>query len=157
MLVRDAMTYRAEAVGPGETLEAAARRMRDAGVGALVVCDDGRVLGILTDRDIVIRSTAEGASPASVDVRSAMTSQVVACREDDDLEGAAARMAHGAVRRVVVLDASDRLVGMLSVDDVALRSPALAGEIVEHVRAPERPVQRGPWPWWEEEGLERRA
>ncbi len=59
--------------------------------------------------------------------------------------------AHGGwrVRRLVVLDASKKLVGMLSIDDVALHSPTLAGEIVEHVRAPERPIVRGPWPWWE--------
>ncbi len=147
------MTCRAETVGPDETLEAAARRMREAGVGALVVSDDGRAIGILTDRDIVVRSTAEGEAPAAADVRSAMTPQVIACREDDDLERAAARMAAGAVRRLVVTDAADRFVGMLSVDDVALRSPALAGEIVERVRAPERPpTHRGPWPWWETPG-----
>jgi CBS domain-containing protein len=149
MLVRDVMTYRAEAIGPNETLQTAARRMKELGVGALVVCDDGRVLGILTDRDIVVRSTAEGISPADADVRSAMTPQVIECCEDDELEGAATRMSRGAVRRLVVLDASKKLVGMLSVDDIALRSPALAGEIVEHVRAPERPIVRGPWPWWE--------
>ncbi len=149
MLVRDAMTYRAETIGPNETLRAAARRMKESGVGALVVCDDERVLGILTDRDIVVRSIAEGVAPAEADVQSAMTPQVLDCYEDDELEGAATRMASGAVRRLVVLDASKNLVGMLSVDDVALHSPTLAGEIVEHVRAPERPVIRGPWPWWE--------
>ncbi len=152
MRVRDAMTYRAEAIGPEETLEAAARRMKEAGVGALIVSDGGRAIGILTDRDIVVRSTAEGVPPAA-EVRSAMTPQVIACREDDELEDAAARMAGGAVRRLVVTDAADRFVGMLSVDDVALRSPALAGEIVEHVRAPERPpLHRGGWPWWETPG-----
>jgi CBS domain-containing protein len=149
MLVRDAMTYRAETIGPDETLQAAARTMKELGVGALVVCDEARVIGILTDRDIVVRSTAEGAAPAEADVRSAMTPQVIECCEDDELEGAATRMAGGAVRRLVVLDASKKLVGMLSVDDVALHSPTLAGEIVEHVRAPERPIVRGPWPWWE--------
>lgn len=149
MLVRDAMTYRAETIGPLETLQAAARRMKQLGVGALVVCDDGHLLGILTDRDIVVRSTAEGASPAEADVRSAMTPQVIECCEDDELEGAASRMEQGAVRRLVVLDAAKTPIGMLSVDDIALRSPALAGEIVEHVRAPERPIRRGPWPWWE--------
>jgi CBS domain-containing protein len=152
MRVRDAMTHRAETIGPDETLQAAARTMKERGVGALVVSDDGRVLGILTDRDIVVRSTAEGSSPAEVDVRSAMTPQVVECCEEDELEGAAALMAHGAVRRLVVLDSGKRLVGLLSVDDVALRSPALAGEIVEHVLAPERPVRRGPWTWWETPG-----
>ncbi len=149
MLVRDAMTYRAETIGPNDTLQAAARAMKQADVGALVVCDEGRVIGILTDRDIVVRSLAEGRNLAEADVRSAMTPQVIECCEDDELEGAATRMASGAVRRLVVLDASKNLVGMLSVDDVALHSPTLAGEIVEHVRAPERPVIRGPWPWWE--------
>jgi CBS domain-containing protein len=143
------MTYRAESIGPDETLEAAARTMKERGVGALVVCDEARAVGILTDRDIVVRGVAEGRNPAAADVRSAMTPQVIECSEDDDLEGAATCMSRGAVRRLVVLDASKKLVGILSVDDVALHSPALAGEIVEHVRAPERPISRGPWPWWE--------
>lgn len=143
------MTHRAETIGPGETLHAAARAMKQLDVGVLVVCDDGGPIGVLTDRDIVVRSIAEGRDPTEADVRSAMTPQVIECCDDDELEAAATRMAQGAVRRVVVLDASRRLVGMLSVDDVALHSPTLAGEIVEHVRAPERPIYRGPWPWWE--------
>ncbi len=149
MLVREAMTAGAETIGPGETLQAAAAKMRETGVGALVVRDGERVIGIVTDRDIVMRSVAEGRSPLA-DVASAMTPQVVECCEDEEIETAALRMQQGAVRRVVVLDATSRLVGLLSVDDVALRSPALAGEIREHVRAPERPIQRGPWLWWEE-------
>jgi CBS domain-containing protein len=149
MLVRDAMTRRAETIGPDETLESAARAMKEHDVGALVVCGDAGVIGILTDRDIVVRSIAEGRNPAEADVRSAMTAQVIECCDDEELEAAATRMAGGAVRRLVVLDASKRLVGILSIDDVALHSPTLAGEVVEHVRAPERPIVRGPWPWWE--------
>lgn len=143
------MTHRAETIGPNETLQAAARAMKQVDVGALVVCDESGVIGILTDRDIVVRSSAEGRNPAEADVRGAMTPQAIDCCDDDELEEAARRMAGGGVRRLVVLDASGKLVGMLSVDDVALHSPTLAGEIVEHVRAPERPVTRGPWPWWE--------
>jgi CBS domain-containing protein len=150
MLVRDAMTRRAETIGPEETLQAAASRMRELDVGALVVHEDDRAIGILTDRDIVVRGVAEGRDPARSDVRSAMTPQVIECSDDEELEAAARRMERGAVRRVVVLDAARTLVGILSVDDVALHSPELAGEIIEHVRAPERPIQRGPWPWWEE-------
>jgi CBS domain-containing protein len=158
MLVRDAMTSGAETIGPDATIEAAARKMKDEGIGALVVrTRDQRLVGILTDRDIVMRVIAEGRNPARTKVRSAMTPQLVECLDDETLEAAAMRMEHGAVRRVAVLDAAERLVGMLSVDDVALKSPALAGEIVEHVRAPERPTQRGPWPWWEEAGVERQA
>jgi CBS domain-containing protein len=150
MLVRDVMTQRAETIGPDATLRTAARRMKDLDVGALVVCEDESVVGVVTDRDIVVRSIAVGRDPDDTLVRSAMTTQVVECVDDEELEGAVTRMERGAVRRVVVLDAGRRLVGMLTVDDVALHSPALAGEIIEHVRAPERPIQRGPWPWWEE-------
>jgi CBS domain-containing protein len=150
MLVKDAMTRRVELLGPDETLVAAARRMRDVGVGALPVCLEGRVLGFITDRDIVVRAVAAGCDPATTTVRSAMTAQVVECGAEEDLADAAARMERGAVRRAVVLDAERQLAGMLSVDDIALLSPALAGEIIEHACAPERPVYRGGWPWWEE-------
>jgi len=149
VLVGDAMTRRAETIGPGDTLQVAALKMKQLDVGALVVCEGADLVGIITDRDIVVRAVADGRNPAEVEVRSAMTPQVLDCCEDDGLEGAATSMARGAVRRLVVLDASKRLVGMLSVDDVALHSPELAGEIVEHVRAPERPIRREPWPWWE--------
>lgn len=149
MLVREAMTHRAETIGTEETLEAAARKMRDTGVGALAVCEEGRAVGILTDRDIVVRGIAAGRNPADASVRSAMTSQLVACREDEDLAVAAARMEAVAVRRLVVVDAAERVLGMLSVDDVALHSSSLAGEIIEQMRAPERQVHRGQWPWWE--------
>ncbi|HSN13993.1 MAG TPA: CBS domain-containing protein [Anaeromyxobacteraceae bacterium] len=150
MLVRTIMTPRAEVIGPDETLEVAATRMREAGIGALVVCEGEELLGILTDRDIVVRSTAQGRNPAEADVRSAMTPQLISCHADEDLEGAIRRMEEGAVRRVVVVDEASRVVGMLSVDDIALRSPSLAGEVIEHMLAPERPVHRGTWPWWEE-------
>jgi CBS domain-containing protein len=149
MLVREAMTHRAETIGPQETLEEAARRMRASGVGALAVCEHDRLIGFLTDRDIVVRSTAAGQVPGAVEVRSAMTPQVVWCFEEAPLTQAAEIMERMAIRRIAVLNADRRLVGMLSVDDVALFSRTLAGEVVEHLRAPERPVERGPWPWWE--------
>lgn len=149
MRVRDVMSRRVETIGPDETLRAAARRMKERDVGALVVCEDERPVGILTDRDLVVRAVAAGIDPAGAEVRRAMTPQVLACAEDDPLDEAALRMSRGAVRRLVVVDAGQRLVGVLSVDDVALQSPSLAGEIVEHVRAPERPIFRGPSPWWE--------
>jgi CBS domain-containing protein len=150
MLVANAMTRRAETIRPEEPLEVAARKMRDVGVGALAVAEEGRIVGLITDRDIVVRAIAAGRDPLGADVRSAMTAQLVACRADEELVDAAARMEAAGVRRAVVLDEAGGLEGMLSVDDIALHSPTLAGEIVEHARAPERPVVRGPWPWWEE-------
>lgn len=149
MQVRYVMTRGAERVAPGETVQAAARRMKETGVGALVVCDDDeRAVGMLTDRDIVVRSTAEAADPARALVRGAMTPQLVTCDAEADLADAARVMAERGVRRLVVMDEDERIVGLLSVDDVALYSRDLAGEVIEHARAPDRPVQRV-WPWWE--------
>lgn len=149
MLVRDVMTRRAETIAPDATIQAAARRMKEVGVGALVVCEQDHLLGMLTDRDIVVRATAEARDPARTDVRSAMTPQVVTCSEDAELAGAAQTMEERGVRRVAVVDAEEHLVGMLSVDDLALHSRELAGEIIEHVHEPGRPIHHGPWPWWE--------
>lgn len=151
MLVQDAMTRRAETVGPDETLQAAARRMREVGVGALVVCEGDRPIGLITDRDIVVRSAAEGRDPALDRVRSAMTPQVVSCSEDDELLSAATLMQDRAIRRLAVLDAARRLVGMLSVDDLAPFSRTMAGEILQRSRSPDTPAPRGPWLWWDGE------
>jgi CBS domain-containing protein len=149
MLVREIMTHRAETIGPDETLQAAARKMKELGIGALPVCEADRLIGMLTDRDIVVRSTAEGRDPARGDVRSAMTAQVIYCFEHEPIDRAGQLMEERAVRRIMVLDAGKRLVGMLSVDDLVFVNRALAAEVIEKNREPERPVQRGPWPWWE--------
>lgn len=150
MLVRDVMTTRAESIGPEEKVHVAARRMRELGVGALVVCDArGAPVGILTDRDIVVRSTAEASDPREAAVRSAMTPQVVSCLDGDELSDAAARMSDRAVRRVVVVDAADRVVGLLSVDDIAFHSTTLAAGILASCRSPDRPPQPKAWKWWD--------
>ena len=148
MLVKDGMTRRAETIGPDETLEAAARKMRAVGVGVLVVCEEGRLVGMITDRDIVVRSSAAGRNPTVSDVRSAMTPQVVHCSDEADFMEAAMLMARRAVRRVAVFDSGERLVGVLSVDDIALVDRTLAGEVIEHSREPDRPTRPGV-PLWE--------
>jgi CBS domain-containing protein len=140
MLVKEAMTRRAETIGPEETLQAAARRMRELGIGVLPVCERDRLVGMLTDRDIVVRSTAEGSDPARAAVRTAMTPQVIWCSEDDDIQRAAELMERKAVRRLMVLGPGRRLVGMLSVDDLALVSGALATEVIERSVVPERSI-----------------
>jgi CBS domain-containing protein len=140
MLVKEAMTHRAETIGPEETLQSAARKMRELGIGALAVCERERLVGFLTDRDIVVRATAEGLDPAATLVRSAMTPQVISCLEGDDIEQAAEVMERRAVRRLMVLGPGKRLTGMLSVDDLAMVSGALATEVIEHNMAPERPL-----------------
>ena len=156
MRVKDVMTRRAETIDPDETLQTAARRMRDLGIGALVVVAGEELAGVITDRDIVVRSTAAGADPAWFTVRSAMTPQVIACSEEDDLEAAARAMEGSAIRRLVVTGAGGRVAGMLSVDDLVLYSRTAAGAVIQRARSPDVPVHAGPWPWWGDEAVETR-
>jgi CBS domain-containing protein len=141
MLVRDVMTRRAATVEVEETLQAAARRMRELDVGALPVIEGGAVVGFVTDRDITVRAVAAGEDPRHASVRVAMTAQVVSCREDEDVQDAAQRMQEFAVRRLPVLDPQERLAGMLSVEDLADVSVALATEVLQHGRHPGLPVR----------------
>lgn len=136
MLVREIMTRNAATVDGEETLQAAARKMKELGVGALPVLQEGELAGMVTDRDITVRCAASGADPRSTLVRDAMTSQVIACAEDDDVEDAARAMEESAVRRIMVLDDEGDLSGILSVEDLAEASVALAAEVLRHARDP---------------------
>ncbi len=145
MLVKDAMTRRAETIGPDETLQAAARRMKAVNIGALPVCENDRIIGMLTDRDIVIRGVAAGMDPVQATVRDSMTPQVVTCFEEQPLHEAAILMQEHCIRRIMVLDASERLVGFLSLDDLAMTAGGLAIDIIEKCHDPERRMYRGHW------------
>jgi CBS domain-containing protein len=138
-LVREVMTRRAEVVSPDDTLQAAAHLMRVLNVGFLVVREAaGEALGVITDRDITVRATAEGREPHGTYVRDAMTPQLFACYEDEEIWVAARHMAQTAVRRLVVFDRDRRVVGVLSVDDVArvLGAEQLAGDVLRHAAEP---------------------
>lgn len=135
MRVKDLMTLEVEQVSPDATLQDAAVRMREAGVGFLPVGTGGRLDGVLTDRDIVIRAAAQGLDPKVARVRDAMTPQVVSCYEDQLVDEAADMMEARAVRRLLVLDRSERLVGILSIDDLASAPEieARVGQVLERV------------------------
>jgi len=148
-LVKDVMTRDVCTIGADETLRAAAVRMKNLGVGALAVCESGQPTGIVTDRDIVVRAIAAGCDPEHDEVRVAMTPQIVSCSQDDDIERAVAVMRDRSVRRLLVTDGAEQLLGVLSVDDVALANPDLAGEVIEHSLVPGRPPHQRQWPWWE--------
>src|SRR4051812_27254945 len=117
MLVKDIMTHNAEVVGPGDTLEQAARKMELLDVGPLPVCEGNRVVGMLTDRDIAVRAVAAGCDPKATLVCDVMTPEVVACYEDQDVREAADLMKARQVRRLVVLSREGDLVGILSLGD----------------------------------------
>ena len=120
MLCRDLMKTDVECVSPKTTVKEAAARMKKANVGFLPVCQEGtrRVLGTLTDRDIVVRIVAAGESLQQPIERS-ITRQVVAVRSDDSLQDAQELMATQKVSRILCLNDSDELEGIISLSDIA--------------------------------------
>ena len=116
----------------------AAEQMRVLNVGMLPICDNDRLIGSVTDRDITIRATACGANPNSTLVRDVMTKDIVYCYEDEDVEEAADQMEKRQIRRLPVLNRDKRLVGIVSLGDIALRThrEKLAGKVLERVSEP---------------------
>jgi CBS domain-containing protein len=140
MQVQDIMTPVVEMISSEENLHDAAGKMRNADVGALpVVTADGTVVGMLTDRDIVIRAIAEGRDPKAVCAGDVMTADPVTCRPDCPLEAAADTMRDRRICRLLVTEEHDRnVMGVVSLGDIAARAheTALAGEISEVVAHP---------------------
>jgi CBS domain-containing protein len=138
MKVKDVMTPRCECVDPDTTLEKAAQRMQELDVGPLPVCDHDRLAGIVTDRDIVIRAVADGRDPHTTRVRDIMTPGISYCFEDDDVASAAETMKDKQIRRLVVLNGDKRLVGIVSLGDLAVvtNDQPLAGETLRRISEP---------------------
>jgi CBS domain-containing protein len=135
MKVKDVMTHEVECVGPQATLQEAAARMKSLDVGPIPVCEADRVIGILTDRDIVVRAVAEGRDARSTRVQEVMTRDLVCAHEDDDVKDAARLMKEHQVRRVIVLTRDNRLAGIVSTKDIAVDTgdKKLAGDVLEKV------------------------
>jgi CBS domain-containing protein len=131
MKVQEIMTTTVESIAPDKTLRQAARKMSDLGVGSLPVMEDGRLLGIITDRDISCFAVAMGRDPNSTEVQKAMTREVTTCFADQDISAAAQLMSERHIRRLAVLNHDNRVTGLLSVDDLAQVSHDLAGGVLE--------------------------
>jgi len=122
MKIRDIMTKDVELIHPDTLLRDAAQKMREADTGFLPVGEDDRLVGTLTDRDITIRAVAEGHDPKVARVREAMSDRLVFCLEDQDSSEAAELMAENEVRRLPVLNSDKRLVGVVSLGDLAAQT-----------------------------------
>ena len=121
MKIRDVMTTPVIRIHPEETVAVAARMLERGNIGALPVCgNDGRMCGLLTDRDIVVRCLAAGRSPSTTAVREIMTTAVVSARPDMDAGLAAGLMGRRQIRRLPVTE-NGRLCGMLSLGDLSLK------------------------------------
>ncbi len=141
MKISEVMTRGAECTRPGATLQEAAERMRSLNVGALPVCDNDRLVGVITDRDITVRATGKGDNPMVATVGTAMTPKVVTCFEDQNVEDAARLMEENQSRRLAVLNRAKRLVGIVSLGDLAVKAgdDELSGEALEQVSEPAMP------------------
>lgn len=138
MNVKDIMTRDVEVVHPDDAIKEAARKMRDRDIGFLPVCDGDRLVGVVTDRDLILRGLAEGTDPGTNIGRDLMTSPVVYCFDDQDVKEATRLMEDHQIRRVAVLRRENkRLVGVLSLGDIARSSTRkVSGEVLESVSEP---------------------
>jgi CBS domain-containing protein len=121
MQIKDVMKTPVHLIGPDEPLVAAARRMRDENVGSLPVGEGDELLGMITDRDIVVRCVADGENCAKTAVRDAMSAELLCCFLDQPVDDAARLMDEYRVRRLPVLDQRHRLVGIVSLTDLSGR------------------------------------
>jgi CBS domain-containing protein len=141
MKVSEIMSTPIEEIMDNDTVIRAARKMRDLDVGVLPVKSEGNVLaGILTDRDIVIRAIAEELNPEKTLVSDIMTSGVISCAADQTADDAATVMADAKVRRLVVVDEKDNVVGIISLGDVAVKGTGreTAGATIDKISQPDQ-------------------
>jgi CBS domain-containing protein len=117
--VREVMTSHVVTLPRATTLADAARTMREQDIGDIVVSDGSEPAGLVTDRDIVVRAVAESRDPSSTTIGEILTSDLVTVRPDDTVQSAALLMRDHAVRRVLVCEDDQRLVGIVSIGDLA--------------------------------------
>jgi len=141
MELREIMTRDVEVVSAGASLKEAAGKMKSLDVGLLPVCDGDRLQGILTDRDITIRATADGRDPKKTKVTDVMSTDLAYCLEDQEVEEAVSLMEARQIRRIPVLNQDQRLVGIVTLADIAVhvRDRDLSGETLEEISEPAEP------------------
>jgi CBS domain-containing protein len=143
MTVEDVMSRDVVTVAPQTTIEAAAVQMKTRDIGILPVTENGRIVGVLTDRDIAIRGSAGGMDPRSTAVLDIMTPQVIQCLGTQTLQEAGDLMESNHVRRVIVTNEDKNVIGVLSLDDLAkkVRNPILTNEVIREVSTvqPDKP------------------
>ena len=142
MKAREIMTRDPQCVGPGDSVQQAARIMRDADVGIVPVVEEGsdrRLRGVITDRDIAVRCVAEGRD-GNCRVSDLMSNDLVTVRPEDDVRQVMERMKTEQVRRIPVVDDNNQLVGIIAQADIALEGAGdkAVGDVVEKISEPGR-------------------
>ncbi len=131
MKVQEMMSTKVETISPVATLRTTARKLSDLNVGVLPVVDNGKLVGMITDRDISVYAIAIGRGAESTDVKQVMSKEVYTCNKNQELSEAAEIMEKHKIRRLAVMGKNDDIVGVLTVDDLAHVSPELAGAVLE--------------------------
>lgn len=139
MKIQDLMTRDVAVVSPETTLQKAAQLMDELNVGVLPVCEGSKLLGMITDRDITVRATAAGLAPGQTKVSEAMTSDVRFCYADEDVDEVVRTMGDVQIRRVPVVDQDKRLVGIVSLGDLADDRISGAGRTLRRISTPAEP------------------
>ena len=144
MQLSEVMTPNVEVVHPDAPVQEAANTMRSLDVGSLPVFDGNKMYGIVTDRDITIRATADGRDPRQTKVRDVMSTELAYCFADQPVEEAARLMEARQIRRLPILDRNQRLVGIVALGDLALELPneRTVGQVLEAVSEPTQPQRR---------------
>jgi CBS domain-containing protein len=138
MKIADAMTRDVRVATPDQSIREAAQLMAELDAGALPVRDQGRLVGMITDRDIAVRAVAESKSP-DTPIQDVMTRDVKYCFDDDELEDVARNMADIQVRRLPVVNRDKRLVGIIALSDIAAAEGAdVVGDTVSGISEPSR-------------------
>jgi CBS domain-containing protein len=136
MQVREVMTEAVEIIDPNTTIRDVAKRMRADNIGALPVGENDRLIGMVTDRDIVVRAVAENLPAGNTSARDVMSDHVYWCFDDADVEKAAEIMAEHQVRRLPVINHDKRLVGIVSLADLGRLGESAASKALEGISEP---------------------
>lgn len=137
MKVQEIMTTGVRCIGPDNNLVEAAAVMRELDIGSVLVCDNDHLTGVLTDRDIAVRSVADGHDPKRMPVRGAMSTGVICVYDDQEVDEAVRLFEQNQVRRLPVVSREHRLVGIVSLGDVAMKTSfGLSGEVLKEVSQP---------------------
>ena len=137
MKLREIMSDHVEVIHPDDSLQTAAEKMRDRDIGFLPVCDGDRLIGVLTDRDLITRGLADGLESKALLGRDLVTSPAIYCFDDQSIEEAAKLMHDNQIRRLVVLSRNKQMVGVISLGDLAMTaSDKLTGNVLQSVSEP---------------------
>lgn len=136
MQVKEVMTPQVSVVAPDAQIPEIARKMRDEDIGSVPVVENERLVGMVTDRDIVIRTVAEGQDIRTVTAREAMSPRILYCFDDQTVEDVLGNMGEQQIRRLPVVDRDKRLVGVVSLGDLSKAAKRKAGDALKEISQP---------------------